>query len=118
MPPVSQSHGPQVKMAKPECQISVGEKEGCCDCYLLCIVGIINWDGFVFVQADFEHQVKLERQRNADLVRQNEQVTQAQVIRNAAAFKLPASDFCQRLTKPCEMQSHMFVPMHGISSKW
>ena len=31
------------------------------------------------MQADFEHQVKLERQHNTDLQRQNEQLTQAQV---------------------------------------
>jgi hypothetical protein len=33
----------------------------------------------VCMQADFEHQVKLERQHNTDLQRQNEQLTQAQV---------------------------------------
>ncbi len=33
----------------------------------------------VSVQADFEHQVKLERQHNTDLQRQNDQLTQAQV---------------------------------------
>ena len=33
----------------------------------------------VSVQADFEHQVKLDRQHNTDLQRQNDQLTQAQV---------------------------------------
>ena len=32
-----------------------------------------------WMQADFEHQVKLERQLNADLQRQHEQLTQAKV---------------------------------------
>ena len=32
-----------------------------------------------FVQADFEHQVTLERQHNTDLQRQKEQLDQAQV---------------------------------------
>ena len=35
--------------------------------------------GISVLQADFEHQVKLERQHNADLQRQNEQLSQAQV---------------------------------------
>ena len=39
-----------------------------------------------WVQADFEHQVKLERQHNTELQRQNEQATQAKVSLQAPLF--------------------------------
>lgn len=45
--------------------------------YVLCQP--IQVQCWYWVQADFEHQVKLERQLNTDLQRQHEQLTQAKV---------------------------------------
>ncbi|DBA79724.1 TPA: hypothetical protein ACH3X1_008393 [Trebouxia sp. C0004] len=59
------------------------------------------------LQADFEHQVKLERQHNTDLQRQNEQLTQAQASAKAelAAVEREFSEYraAQRHTPEADL---------------
>lgn len=82
----------------------------------------IQLQRWFWVQADFEHQVKLERQLNTDLQRQHEQLTQAKVgdchmepASGIASHFCPAAADCNAFTM-CVSQGVWGLPSQQPSS--